>query len=245
MNTYRMDRPFDQHRPITIETGFQKYAAASVLWTQGDTKVLAAVNIEDEVPAFLEGSDKGWLTAEYALLPASTLTRSSREAVKGKQSGRTLEIQRLIGRSLRRALDLKVLSGKTVKIDCEVIQADGGTRTASVCAAWLCLAMAVKNGKIPVEALVEEVAAISVGIVGGEISLDLQYSEDSRADVDMNVVMTGKDHFVEVQGTGENGDFSEEELNQLLAFAKKGIHSILETERNFLNMSTSAGGSIE
>lgn len=245
MNTYRMDRPLDQHRPITIETGFQKYAAASVLWTQGDTKVLAAVNIEDEVPAFLEGSDKGWLTAEYALLPASTLTRSSREAVKGKQSGRTLEIQRLIGRSLRRALDLKVLSGKTVKIDCEVIQADGGTRTASVCAAWLCLAMAVKNGKIPVEALVEEVAAISVGIVGGEISLDLQYSEDSRADVDMNVVMTGKDHFVEVQGTGENGDFSEEELNQLLAFAKKGIHSILETERNFLNMSTSAGGSIE
>lgn len=245
MNTYRMDRPLDQHRPITIETGFQKYAAASVLWTQGDTKVLAAVNIEDEVPAFLEGSDKGWLTAEYALLPASTLTRSSREAVKGKQSGRTLEIQRLIGRSLRRALDLKVLSGKTVKIDCEVIQADGGTRTASVCAAWLCLAMAVKNGKIPAEALVEEVAAISVGIVGGEISLDLQYSEDSRADVDMNVVMTGKDHFVEVQGTGENGDFSEEELNQLLAFAKKGIHSILETERNFLNMSTSAGGSIE
>ena len=168
MNTYRTGRPLDQHRPITIESGFQKYAAASVLWTQGDTKVLAAVNIEDEVPAFLEGSNKGWLTAEYALLPASTLTRSSREAVKGKQSGRTLEIQRLIGRSLRRALDLTALSGKTVKIDCEVIQADGGTRTASVCAAWLCLALAVRDGKIPQEALKEEVAAISVGIVGGE-----------------------------------------------------------------------------
>ena len=244
MNTYRTGRPLDQHRPITIESGFQKYAAASVLWTQGDTKVLAAVNIEDEVPAFLEGSNKGWLTAEYALLPASTLTRSSREAVKGNQSGRTLEIQRLIGRSLRRALDLTALSGKTVKIDCEVIQADGGTRTASVCAAWLCLALAVRDGKIPQEALKEEVAAISVGIVGGEVSLDLQYSEDSRADVDMNVVMTGKDHFVEVQGTGENSDFSEEELAKLLAYAKKGIRSILQTERDFLNH-LSSGGSIE
>lgn len=237
MNTYRMKRPLDQHRPITIETGLQKYAAASVLWIQGDTKVLAAVTVVDEVPAFLEGSEKGWLTAEYALLPASTLTRTSREAVKGRQSGRTLEIQRLIGRSLRRALDLKAMRGKTVKIDCEVIQADGGTRTASICAAWLCLALAVKDGKIPAEALVEEVAAISVGIVGGEVSLDLQYTEDSHADVDMNIVMTGKDHFVEIQGTGENSDFSEEELTQLLSFAKKGIHAILEIERDFLNLS--------
>ncbi len=237
MNTYRMKRPLDQHRPITIEAGLQKYAAASVLWIQGDTKVLAAVTVDDEVPAFLEGSEKGWLTAEYALLPASTLTRTSREAVKGKQSGRTLEIQRLIGRSLRRALDLKAMRGKTVKIDCEVIQADGGTRTASICAAWLCLALAVKNGKIPAEALIEEVAAISVGIVGGEVSLDLQYTEDSHADVDMNIVMTGKDHFVEIQGTGENSDFSEEELARLLTFAKKGIHSILEIERDFLNLS--------
>jgi len=235
MNQYRMERPLDEHRPITIETGFQKYAAASVLWSQGDTRVLAAVNVLDEVPAFLEGSDKGWLTAEYALLPASTLTRSAREAVKGKQSGRTLEIQRLIGRSLRRALDLKALKGKTVKIDCEVIQADGGTRTASVCAAWLCLALAVKAGKIPAEALVDEVAAISVGIVGGDVSLDLQYTEDSHADVDMNVVMTGKGRYVEVQGTGENSDFSEEELGTLLSYAKKGIRSILEQEREFLN----------
>lgn len=245
MNTYRKERPLDQHRPITIQTDFQKYAAASVLWTQGNTKVLAAVTIEDEVPGFLEGSDKGWLTAEYALLPASTQTRTTREVVKGKQSGRTLEIQRLIGRSLRRALDLKALKGKTVKIDCEVIQADGGTRTASVCAAWLCLALAVQKGKIPAKAFVEEVAAISVGIVGGEVSLDLEYAEDSRADVDMNIVMTGKDHFVEVQGTGENGDFSEEELSQLLAYGKKGIHSILAMERDFLNEAKSSVGGIE
>lgn len=235
MNTYRNEgRPMDQHRPITIETGFQKFAAASVLWTQGDTKVLAAVNVEDEVPAFLEGTGKGWLTAEYALLPASTLKRSAREAAKGKQSGRTLEIQRLIGRSLRRAVDLNKLGGKTVKIDCEVIQADGGTRTASICAAWLCLALAAKAGKIPKEALAEKVAAISVGIVGGDVSLDLQYTEDSHADVDMNVVMTGKGSYVEVQGTGENSDFSEEELAKLLAYAKKGIQSIFEIEKNVL-----------
>lgn len=228
MNQYRNEgRPLNAHRPIRIEKGFQKFADASVLWTQGDTKVLAAVNVEDEVPAFLEGSDKGWLTAEYALLPASTLKRSAREAAKGKQSGRTQEIQRLIGRSLRRAVDLRQLTGKTVKIDCEVIQADGGTRTASICAAWLCLALAAKEGKLPKEALVEEVAAISVGIVGGEVSLDLQYTEDSHADVDMNVVMTGRGHYVEIQGTGENSDFSGEELAKLLSYAGDGIRSLL------------------
>ena len=234
MNTYRNGRPLDEHRPVSIEIGFQKYAAASVLWTQGDTKVLVAVNVEDEVPGFLEGSGKGWLTAEYSLLPASTQTRSSREAAKGKQSGRTLEIQRLIGRSLRRAVDLRALEGKTVKIDCEVLQADGGTRTASICAAWLCLALAAKKGKIPQKAIVAEIAAISVGIVGGEVSLDLEYSEDSRADVDMNVVMTGRGHYVEIQGTGENGDFSEAELAELLSYAKKGIASLLEKERALL-----------
>ena len=235
MNTYRNEgRSLDQHRPITIETGFQKFAAASVLWTQGDTKVLAAVNVEEEVPAFLEGTGKGWLTAEYALLPASTLKRSAREAAKGKQSGRTQEIQRLIGRSLRRAVDLNKLGPRTVKIDCEVIQADGGTRTASICAAWLCLALAAKEGKIPQEALAEEVAAISVGIVGGDVSLDLQYTEDSHADVDMNVVMTGKGSYVEIQGTGENSDFSEEELANLLCYAKKGIRSIFDIEKELL-----------
>lgn len=234
MNTFRNNRALDEHRPLVIETGYQKYAAASVLWSQGDTRVLTALSIEEEVPRFLEGSDRGWLTAEYSLLPASTLTRTKREAADGKQSGRTMEIQRLIGRSLRRAVDLNTIPGKTLKIDCEVIQADGGTRTASICSAWLCLALAVKEGKLPKEVLAEEVAAISVGIVGGEVSLDLQYTEDSSADVDMNIVMTGKGNYVEIQGTGENGDFSEAELAKLLAYGKKGINEILAAEREFL-----------
>lgn len=234
MNEYRNGRPLDQLRPITIETGFQKFAAASVLWRQGDTCVLSAVNIDDEVPPFLADSGKGWLTAEYALLPASTVGRTTREAVKGKQSGRTMEIQRLIGRSLRCAVDLNAIAGKTVKIDCEVIQADGGTRTAAVCSAWFCLALAVKAGKLPQAVLKEEVAAVSAGIVGGEVSLDLQYSEDSRADVDMNIVMTGRGRFVEIQGTGENSDFSAEELNTLVSYGKKGIDAILAMERELL-----------
>lgn len=234
MNEYRNGRPLDQLRPITIETGFQKFAAASVLWRQGDTCVLSAVNIDDEVPPFLADSGKGWLTAEYALLPASTVGRTTREAVKGKQSGRTMEIQRLIGRSLRCAVDLNAIAGKTVKIDCEVIQADGGTRTAAVCSAWFCLALAVKAGKLPQAVLKEEVAAVSAGIVGGEVSLDLQYSEDSRADVDMNIVMTGRGRFVEIQGTGENSDFSAEELNTLVSYGKKGIDAILAIERELL-----------
>jgi ribonuclease PH len=234
MNEYRNGRSLDQVRPITIKTGLQKFAAASVLWSQGDTLVLSAVNIEDEVPPFLADSGKGWLTAEYALLPASTMGRTAREAAKGKQSGRTMEIQRLIGRCLRRAVNLNALDGKTIKIDCEVIQADGGTRTAAICSAWLCLALAVKAGKLPETAIKEEVAAISVGIVGGDVSLDLEYSEDSRADVDMNIVMTGGGNFVEIQGTGENSDFSPEELNELLSYGKKGIDFILELEREFL-----------
>lgn len=234
MNEYRKGRPLDETRPITVIPDFQKFADASVLWCQGDTKVLVGLNVEDKVPAFLEGSNKGWVTAEYALLPASTQTRTAREAAKGKQSGRTQEIQRLIGRSLRPAVNLKAIPGQTVKIDCEVLQADGGTRTASICAAWLCLALAVKKGKLPKAALEEEIAAISVGIVGGEVSLDLEYAEDSKADVDMNVVMTGKGHYVEIQGTGENGDFSDEELTKLLAYAKKGIQRIFQLEQDFL-----------
>ena len=237
MNQYRGNRALDQLRPIEIKTGIQKYAAASVRWTQGETKVLAALTIEDEIPPFLTGKKSGWLTAEYSLLPASTQTRSVREAAKGKQSGRTLEIQRLIGRGLRRAVDLKAFPDQTLKIDCEVIQADGGTRTASVCAAWLCLALAVQRGKLPKSALVAEIAAISVGIVGGDVSLDLEYAEDSRADVDMNVIMTGRGHYVEIQGTGENGDFSAAELQSLLSYAGKGIGEIFETERTFLKES--------
>ncbi len=234
MNKYRKNRSLNSLRPITIYPGLQKYAAASVLWCQGDTRVLTAVNIEDNVPNFLAGTNKGWLTAEYALLPASTQQRCDREAAKGKQSGRTVEIQRLIGRSLRQSVDLQKLGERTIKIDCEVIQADGGTRTAAISSAWLCLALAVRNLGLRADFLQTEIAAISVGIVGGEISLDLEYSEDSHADVDMNVVMTGKGNFVEIQGTGEKSDFSPVELSQLLSAAEKGIKDILELEHKFL-----------
>lgn len=234
MNKYRNGRGLDGLRPITIETGLQSFASASVLWSQGQTRVLTAVNIENKVPEFLVGAGKGWLTAEYALLPSSTQQRCEREAIKGKQSGRTVEIQRLIGRSLRQAVDLKALGEKTIKIDCEVIQADGGTRTAAISSAWLCLALALENMGLDKSLLKEEIAAISVGIVGGEASLDLEYAEDSHADVDMNVVMTGKGNYVEIQGTGENSDFSPKELTQLLTLADKGTKDIFEINRNFL-----------
>lgn len=234
MNQHRKGRDIDSLRPITIETGLQSFAAASVLWSQGQTRVLTAVNIEDKVPEFLTGAGKGWLTAEYALLPSSTQKRCEREAIKGKQSGRTVEIQRLIGRSLRQAVDLKALGEKTIKIDCEVIQADGGTRTAAISSAWLCLALAVKKLGLNKSLIKEEIAAISVGIVGGQASLDLDYAEDSHAEVDMNVVMTGRGTYVEIQGTGENSDFSPKELSQLLALGDKGTKEIFTINRNFL-----------
>lgn len=234
MNTYRNNRPLNCLRPISIETGLQDFASASVFWSQGKTRVLTAVNIEEKVPDFLKNTGKGWLTAEYALLPASTQTRNQREAATGKQSSRTIEIQRLIGRSLRQAVDLDRLGERTIKIDCEVVQADGGTRTAAISSAWLCLALALKNLGLPHDILKNEIAAISVGIVGGEISLDLEYAEDSRAEVDMNVVMTEKGNFIEIQGTGEQGDFSPAELTELLSMAKKGIDDIFSVNHNFL-----------
>ncbi len=234
MNNFRTNRELDALRDIKIEIGLQKFAAASVLWSQGDTRVLTAVNIEDEVPHFLTGTGKGWLTAEYALLPASTQQRCDREAVKGKQSGRTVEIQRLIGRSLRQSIDLNKLGERTVKIDCEVIQADGGTRTAAISSAWLCLALALEKMGLDKSILKEEIAAVSVGIVGGEISLDLAYAEDSHADVDMNVVMTGKGNYVEIQGTGENCTYSPDDLQSLLNLANKGIKEILAISNNIL-----------
>ncbi|MEG0874241.1 MAG: ribonuclease PH [Clostridiales bacterium] len=236
MNKYRNNRALDSLRPIKIETGFQKFASASVLWSQGDTKVLTAINIENEVPPFLANSGRGWLTAEYSLLPASTQQRVQREATKGKQTGRTVEIQRLIGRSLRQAIDLNRLGEKTIKIDCDVIQADGGTRTAAISSAWLCLSLALENMGLPKNILKQEIAAISVGIVGGEVSLDLEYAEDSKADVDMNVVMTAKGNFIEIQGTGENSDFSPNELTELLTMAKKGINDIFAINKNFLEV---------
>lgn len=235
MEQYRKGRRNQEIRPIAIEIGLQKYAAASVFWSQGDTRVLTAVTVEEGVPAFLRDSGQGWLTAEYALLPASTLTRSEREAAKGKQSGRTVEIQRLIGRSLRQAVDLELLGEHTIKIDCEVIQADGGTRTAAISSAWLALALAARKLHWEPGIIKNRIAAISVGIVGGEIALDLEYSEDSQADVDMNVVMTGAGHYVEIQGTGEHSDFSPSQLTALLAMAEKGVHDIFAIEDDFLN----------
>ncbi|MEE0775817.1 MAG: ribonuclease PH [Bacillota bacterium] len=234
MNQYRGQRALDDIRSIKIETGLQKYAVSSVLWSQGDTRVLTAVTVEEGVPSFLRDSGKGWLTAEYALLPASTLTRSDREAARGKQTGRTVEIQRLIGRSLRQAVDLELLGEHTIKIDCEVIQADGGTRTAAISSAWLALALAAQKLRWNPKILKNKIAAISVGLVGGEASLDLEYAEDSKADVDMNVVMTGQGNFVEIQGTGENSDFSPAQLNELLAMAQKGIEQIFGIDEAFL-----------
>ncbi len=230
MNRTQRDR--GALRPIQIEEGVQKYAASSLLWSQGDTKVLVAVSIEEGVPPFLKGSGKGWLTAEYALLPASTQVRCKREAAVGKQTGRTVEIQRLIGRALRQALDLDIIGENTVKIDCDVIQADGGTRTAAITAASLALALAAdkmaKAGLWPENALKQQIAAISVGIVAGEIRLDLEYEEDSAAEVDMNVVMTDKGSYVEVQGTGEQGDFDRKQLLEMLDLADDGIRELFQ-----------------
>ena len=234
MNKYRNERSLDELRDIKIITGFQQYPLASVLWQQGNTKVLAALTLEEGVPEFLKGKGRGWLTAEYALLPTSTQTRNEREAAKGKQGGRTVEIQRLIGRSLRQAVDCEALGESTLKIDCDVIQADGGTRTAAVSAAWLCLALAVREGKLKPEVLKQQLAAVSVGVVGGEIALDLAYAEDSHADVDMNLVMTAEGNFIEIQGTGEHSDFSPSQLTQLLAYGKKGIMDIFRIEEELL-----------
>ncbi len=233
----RTDRENGDLRTIRIEAGLQKYAASSILWSQGDTKVLVAVSIEEGVPAFQKGSGIGWLTAEYALLPASTQTRCKREAATGKQTGRTVEIQRLIGRALRRALDLKKIGETTVKVDCDVVQADGGTRTAAISAASLALALAadkmVKEGHWPADALKQQIAAISIGIVEEEIRLDLEYSEDSVAQVDMNVVMTEGGSFVEVQGTGEQGEFDRSQLLEMLDLAGAGCNEIFRICSDF------------
>ena len=196
----------------------------------GNTRVLCAATIEDSVPGFLRGTGKGWVTAEYAMLPRATVTRTTREVVKGRPSGRTHEIQRLIGRSLRSVMDLAVLGERSVIVDCDVIQADGGTRTAAITGAYVALAIALQTlvkfkvlGKSPVT---DSVAATSVGLVGGVPMLDLCYEEDSRAEVDMNVVMTGRGKFVELQATAERSAFEDEQLTELIALARKGIHEL-------------------
>lgn len=232
------DRLNDQMREVQIIPGFLKNPDGSVLIATGDTKVICTAMVDDRVPPFLKNTGTGWVTAEYSLLPASTDTRTPREAAKGKISGRTSEIQRLIGRSLRAVVNMEKLGERTIWIDCDVIQADGGTRTASITGSFVALYLALKKlkdqGKIEEIPVKDYVAAISVGIVQGVPVLDLEYEEDSQADVDMNVVMTGKGQFVEIQGTGEKGVFSREDLDTLLALAKKGIQELIIMQKNII-----------
>jgi ribonuclease PH len=228
-------RPADALRPIRITRGFTKHAAGSVLIECGDTRVLCTASVDTGVPGFMRGSGRGWITAEYGMLPGATHTRSDREAARGQQSGRTQEIQRLIGRSLRSVTNLPALGERTVWIDCDVIQADGGTRTASITGAFVALALAHETLRardvISTITLTDYVAAISVGIVDGEPLLDLAYADDSRADVDMNIVKTGDGRFIEIQGTAEAMPFGHDALLTLLSLADQGITQLIEKQR--------------
>ncbi len=232
-------RAADELRTVTITRNYTKHAEGSVLVEFGDTRVLCTASVEDSVPRFLKGSGQGWVTAEYGMLPRSTGSRMDREAARGKQSGRTQEIQRLIGRSLRAAVDLKLLGEHTIKIDCDVIQADGGTRTASITGGCVALVDALRhmqeNKMILDDPLKQMVASISVGVYQGEAVLDLDYAEDSSAETDMNVVMTAKGGFIEVQGTGEDGDFSRQQLNEMVELAEHGITQLLEHQKASLS----------
>ena len=232
------ERQANQLRNIRITRRYTKHAEGSVLIECGDTKVICTASVEERVPPHKKGSGEGWVTAEYGMLPRSTGSRMSREAAKGKQSGRTQEIQRLIGRSLRAVVDLGKLGERTIQIDCDVIQADGGTRTASITGAFVALHDAVSglmsNGLIKESPLKDFVAAISVGIYQGTPVLDLDYVEDSACDTDMNVVMLGEGHFVEVQGTAEGHPFTREEMDELLELAKNGIVQLVEMQRTAL-----------
>jgi ribonuclease PH len=225
-------------RKIQIIPGFVKTPAGSVLMETGDTRVLCSAMIEDKVPPFLKGSGNGWITAEYSLLPASTETRNQREVNKVKVSGRTSEIQRLIGRSLRAVVDMKALGERTIWIDCDVIQADGGTRTASITGSFVALYLAFiklkQQGVIDTIPIKDYVAAISVGIVSSEKVLDLEYVEDSQADVDMNFVMTGDGKFVEIQGTAEGNPFSRQDFDELAALAEKGIQELIAMQKDII-----------
>lgn len=232
-------RQHDELRPITFDLDFISHPEGSVLITAGNTKVICNASVEDRVPPFLRGGGKGWITAEYSMLPRATNQRTIRESSKGKISGRTMEIQRLIGRALRAVVDLERLGERTIWIDCDVIQADGGTRTASITGAFLAMAIAVgkllKAGMIKTNPLTDYLAAISVGIDKEQgILLDLNYEEDSAAEVDMNVIMTGSGRFVELQGTGEEATFSREDLNGLLGLAEKGIQELIDKQKEVL-----------
>lgn len=226
-------------RPVRVMPGFQDFAEGSALVETGNTKVLCSVSIEDTVPGFLKGKGMGWITAEYAMLPRSTLTRTPREGVSGKVKGRSQEIQRLIGRSLRSIADLTLLGERTLTIDCDVLQADGGTRTAAITGAYVALSRAVKY-LVDSEAIYKwplkgAVAATSVGIVGGEILLDLCYEEDSRAEADFNIVMNDRGEYIEIQGTAETRPFSKQMMDSVLALAKEGILQLLEFQKDALD----------
>jgi ribonuclease PH len=228
-------RRADELRPLRITRHYTKHAEGSVLIEAGDTRVLCTASVEEGVPPFLKGKGKGWLTAEYGMLPRATNTRMRREAAEGKQSGRTQEIQRLIGRSLRAITDLTVLGERTIKVDCDVLQADGGTRCASITGACVALADAIAwlraKGQVAGEPRIDFVAAVSVGVVAGFPVLDLDYAEDSGCDTDMNVVMTGVGGFVELQGTAERAPFTKTELSTLVALAEGGIRELIAAQK--------------
>ncbi|HHV78745.1 MAG TPA: ribonuclease PH [Firmicutes bacterium] len=231
-------RSNDQLRQARIIPGYLKFPLGSALIETGNTTVICSACVEERVPPFLKGTGQGWISAEYGMIPGATPERNQREASRGKQSGRTMEIQRLIGRGLRAVVDLNALGERTIWVDCDVIQADGGTRTASITGAFVALAQALNRlraeGVLPKLPVTDFVAAVSVGEVGSELMLDLCYEEDSRAEVDMNVVMTGSKKLVEVQATGEGGPFSREEFLQLLALAEKGIAELIQLQRSVL-----------
>ncbi len=236
-------RKFDELRKIVITPNYIKYAEGSALIESGETKVICTATINDGVPPFLKGKGQGWITAEYSMLPRATEIRNAREAAKGKQGGRTMEIQRLIGRALRTAIDLQKLGEKTITIDCDVIQADGGTRTASITGGYTALVLAVKKlmkeDKLKADPLINgNVAAISVGIVKGSTFLDLKYNEDSEAEVDMNIVMNSKGEFIEIQGTGEEASFTKKELDDMIIVAEKGIKEIFEIQNKAIEEGT-------
>ncbi len=234
----RENRAYNQLREIKITKDFNLYAEGSVLIEFGNTKVICTATVIDKVPPFLKNKGKGWLTAEYSMIPRATGERNQREATRGKLGGRTMEIQRLIGRVLRSGINLEKLGEKTITIDCDVIQADGGTRTASITGGYIALALAIKkilkNGTLKENPLIGNVAGISVGVVNGVAILDLDYLEDSSADVDMNIVMGSSKEFIEIQGTGEEATYSRAQLNELLDLAEEGIEKLMELQNSII-----------
>ena len=233
--TRKNNRSNDEMRPLEIEVGVNKHAEGSALVKFGDTHVICTASIENHVPRWMRGSNEGWITAEYGMLPRSTHERMNREAARGKQSGRTMEIQRLIGRSLRQAVDLKYLKDKTINVDCDVIQADGGTRTASISGACVALFEAIKNSHDDQRVIKEYVAAVSIGLKDGCPLLDLDYEEDSSADTDLNVVMTESGGIIEIQGTAEKYPFTKNQLDEMIKSASNGIADIVNFQKSCLS----------